>query len=137
MPRLLLLTALACARVPAVGPDRLAAMHQAKDDEAMRACTMLGRFVGSSTQPGEKGLSQARDEARAKVAATGATDFVYDNESVTPDVITVRYAIGIFHGQVLCALGSFVHVFVERTTRKPTPIPPAIREALARIATTS
>jgi len=48
---------------------------------------------------------------------------------------SVRYAIGIFHGQVLCALGSFVHVFVERTTRKPTPIPPAIREALARIAT--
>jgi len=89
MQRLLLLTALACARVPAVAPDRLAAMHQAKDDEAMRACTMLGRFVGSSTQPGEKGLSQARDEARAKVAATGATDFVYDNESVTPDVITV------------------------------------------------
>jgi len=72
MQRLLLLTALACARVPAVAPDRLAAMHQAKDDE-----------------PGEKGLSQARDEARAKVAATGATDFVYDNESVTPDVITV------------------------------------------------
>jgi len=89
MPRLLLLTALACARVPAVGPDRLAAMHQAKDDEAMRACTMLGRFVGSSTQPGEKGLTQARDEARAKVAATGATDFVYDSESVMPDVITV------------------------------------------------
>ena len=89
MRGLLLLTAFTCARVPEVAPDRLAAMHQAKDDEAMRACTMLGRFVGSSTQPGEKGLSQARDEARAKVAATGATDFVYDSESVTPDVITV------------------------------------------------
>ena len=89
MRRLLLLTALACVRVPAVAPDRLAAMHQAKDDEAMRACTMLGRFIGSSTQPGEKGLTQARDEVRAKVAATGATDFVYDSESVMPDVITV------------------------------------------------
>src|SRR5436853_7302196 len=90
MRRLVLFTMLACASVPAVAPDRLAAMHQAKDDEAMRACTMLGRFVGSSTQPGEKGLSQARDEARAKVAATGATDFVYDSESVRPEVIAVR-----------------------------------------------
>src|SRR6266550_3214760 len=89
MRRLLFLTALACVRVPAVAPDRLAAMHQAKDDEAMRACTMLGRFIGSSTQPGEKGLTQARDEARAQVAATGATDFVYDSASVMPDVITV------------------------------------------------
>jgi len=86
---LVLFTMLACASVPAVAPDRLAAIHQAKDDEAMRTCTMLGRFVGSSTQPGEKGLTQARDEARAKVAATGATDFVYDSESVMPDVITV------------------------------------------------
>ena len=37
--------------------------------------------------------------------------------------------------QELCALGTFVHVFVARGTRKPTPIPPAIREALARLAT--
>jgi acyl-CoA thioester hydrolase len=35
----------------------------------------------------------------------------------------------------MCAHGSFVHVFVERATRKPTPIPAAIREALERIAT--
>ena len=47
---------------------------------------------------------------------------------------SVRYAIGIFHGEVLCASGSFVHVFVDRATRRPTPIPPPIREALARIA---
>ena len=46
---------------------------------------------------------------------------------------SVRYAIGIFHGQVLCAQGSFVHVFVDRATRRPTPIPSPIREALARI----
>jgi len=89
MRGLLLLGVLACVTVPAVAPDRVAAMHEAKDDEAMRSCTMLGRFVGSSTQPGEKGLTQARDEARTKVAATGATDFVYDGESVMPDVITV------------------------------------------------
>ena len=49
---------------------------------------------------------------------------------------SVQYAIGIFHGEVLCALGSFVHVFVNRGTRKPTPIPAPIREALSRIAAT-
>ena len=64
-------------------------MRQVKDEEAVRTCTMLGRFIGSSTQAGDKGLAQARDEARAKSAANGATDFFYDNESVTPDVITV------------------------------------------------
>jgi len=81
---------LACLdRVPKVTPERVAAMQQVKDEEAVRTCTLLGRFVGSSTQVGEKGLQQARDEARAKAAATGATEFFYDNESVTPDVITV------------------------------------------------
>ena len=48
---------------------------------------------------------------------------------------SVSYEIGIFRGEDACARGSFVHVFVERATRKPTPIPPAIRAALERIAT--
>ena len=47
---------------------------------------------------------------------------------------SVHYEVGVFRGQDLCALGTFVHVFVARGTRKPTPIPPAIREALARLA---
>jgi acyl-CoA thioester hydrolase len=47
---------------------------------------------------------------------------------------SVTYQIGIFRGEDVCADGSFVHVFVERATRKPTPIPPAIRNALERIA---
>ena len=80
---------LACARVPNVAPDRVAAMREAKDEESVRACTLLGRFVGSSTQAGDKGLDQARSEARAKCAATGATDFLWDSESVMPDVTTV------------------------------------------------
>jgi hypothetical protein len=80
---------LACARVPDVAPERLASMREAKDEEALRTCTLLGRYIGSSTQPGEKGLLQARAEARAKCAATGATDFFYDRESLSPDVITV------------------------------------------------
>jgi len=48
---------------------------------------------------------------------------------------SVTYQIGIFRGEDVCAEGSFVHVFVERATRKPTPIPTAIRNALERIAT--
>jgi hypothetical protein len=85
----LLLTAFMCGRVPKVSPERLAAMREVKDEESVRTCTLLGRFIGSSTQSSDKGLEQARYEARAKCAESGATDFVYVNESVTPDVITV------------------------------------------------
>jgi len=85
----LLLTAFMCGRVPAVSQERLAAMREAKDEESVRTCTLLGRFVGSSSQSSDRGLEQARAEARAKCAATGATDFLYESESVMPDVITV------------------------------------------------
>ena len=64
-------------------------MREAKDEESVRTCTLLGRFVGSSTQSAEKGLEQARAEARAKSAASGATDFLYDSQSLMPDVTTV------------------------------------------------
>jgi len=47
---------------------------------------------------------------------------------------SVQYQIGVFRGELLCALGSFVHVFVDRENRKPVPIPEPIRAALARIA---
>ena len=46
---------------------------------------------------------------------------------------SVRYEIGIFLGEKLCALGSFVHVFVERGTQTAVPIPPRIRSALGRL----
>jgi acyl-CoA thioester hydrolase len=46
---------------------------------------------------------------------------------------SVRYEIGIFKGEKLCALGAFVHVFVDRTTRKPRDIPAPIRKALERL----
>ncbi len=47
----------------------------------------------------------------------------------------VTYGIGIFaEGEDLAAAhGHFVHVFVDRTTRTPRAIPPALREALARL----
>lgn len=47
---------------------------------------------------------------------------------------SVRYEIGIFRGSELLAFGSFVHVFVDRPTRRPTPIPETLRAALQRLA---
>jgi acyl-CoA thioester hydrolase len=46
---------------------------------------------------------------------------------------SVRYEIGIFRGDTLLAVGYFVHVFVDRETRRSTPIPEPIRHALARL----
>lgn len=49
----------------------------------------------------------------------------------------LRWGIGIFRkGQTeSVADGHFVHVFVDRTTRKPVPIPEPMRSALERLAT--
>jgi len=48
---------------------------------------------------------------------------------------SVRYEIGIFRPDLVepAATGYFVHVFVARESRKPTPIPAPIRAALARL----
>ncbi|MFQ6021925.1 MAG: acyl-CoA thioesterase [Acidiferrobacterales bacterium] len=51
---------------------------------------------------------------------------------------SVRYEIGLFsrdHEQAT-AVGYFVHVFVDRNTRKPVPIPPQIRSALEMLLVT-
>ncbi len=47
----------------------------------------------------------------------------------------VTYGIAIFSDteNVAAAHGQFVHVFVDRTTRTPTPIPGGLRAALERI----
>jgi acyl-CoA thioester hydrolase len=61
-----------------------------------------------------------------------------------PDVVTaglrvasvgrssVRYEIGLFRGddEEAAAAGHFVHVYVDRATRRPTPIPERVRAAL-------
>lgn len=49
---------------------------------------------------------------------------------------SVRYEVGIFpQGSEECAaLGTFVHVFVDRGTRRPTPLPDGLRRALAALA---
>ena len=46
---------------------------------------------------------------------------------------SVTYEIAIFKDDTLCAHGRFVHVFVARATRKPTPIPERLRSALERL----
>jgi acyl-CoA thioester hydrolase len=49
---------------------------------------------------------------------------------------SVRYEIGIFRNDEdeTAAKGFFVHVYVDATTRKPTPIPNHVREAMKAIA---
>jgi acyl-CoA thioester hydrolase len=49
---------------------------------------------------------------------------------------SVKYEIGLFggaDGSEPAATGWFVHVFVDRATRRPVPIPEAIRAALAAL----
>lgn len=45
---------------------------------------------------------------------------------------SVRYEIGLFaEGQALTAArGHFIHVYVDRATRRPTALPAALRQAL-------
>jgi len=48
---------------------------------------------------------------------------------------SVRYEIGLFRRgeEEVAASGHFVHVFVDRQTRRPAPIPKPIRNALAKL----
>ena len=50
---------------------------------------------------------------------------------------SVVYRIALFRegSDVPCAVGRFVHVYVDRTTRRPVAIPPAIRNVLERLTT--
>ena len=50
---------------------------------------------------------------------------------------SVRYAVGIFRRgeERAAAEGWFVHVFVDRGTRRPEAVPAGMRDALARLVT--
>jgi acyl-CoA thioester hydrolase len=52
---------------------------------------------------------------------------------------SVRYEIGIFRRDdpAPAAAGHFVHVYVDRGTRRPVPVPDGMRQALARILAAS
>jgi acyl-CoA thioester hydrolase len=45
---------------------------------------------------------------------------------------SVRYEIGLFRGKATqaAAQGHFIHVYVDRTTRRPAPLPEALKRAL-------
>ena len=49
---------------------------------------------------------------------------------------SVRYELGIFRagGEDAVAEGHFVHVYVDRATRRPVPLPAPLRAALEKIA---
>jgi len=46
---------------------------------------------------------------------------------------SVRYEVGLFadESERAAAVGHFVHVYVDRLTRRPVPLPPALLAALA------
>lgn len=48
---------------------------------------------------------------------------------------SVRYEVGIFRNDEsdTAANGHFIHVYVDRATRKPTPLPPPLRAALEKL----
>jgi len=50
---------------------------------------------------------------------------------------SVRYAVGLFNGLApqAAAAGHFVHVYVDRHTRRPVPLPEPLRQALALLQT--
>jgi acyl-CoA thioester hydrolase len=72
----------------------------------------------------------------------------YHRSVAFPDIVTVglrvpriggssvRYEIGVFRNDEddASAEGHFVHVFVERATQRPVPIPDASRAILNRIS---
>jgi len=72
------------------------------------------------------------------LSATSFPDIVYAGIAVERlGRSSVVYQIGLFRNdeQTPCAFGRFVHVYVDRLTRRPVPIPEAIRnvvEALIR-----
>jgi acyl-CoA thioester hydrolase len=48
---------------------------------------------------------------------------------------SVRYAVGIFRGDEdhAAAAGHFVHVYVDRVSRRPRPLPDALRQVLEQL----
>jgi acyl-CoA thioester hydrolase len=89
-------------------------------------------------------LDIARSEIVGIVAETGCR---YHAEITYPDPVTVgiavvhlgrssvRYAAGIFRGEAETASadGHFVHVYCERASMRPVPIPGAIRAEMEKI----
>lgn len=75
------------------------------------------------------------------------TSCQYFSPVIFPDVVTgglrvatlgnssVRYEVGIFCNDeaLTAAKGHFIHVYVDRASRRPAPLPAALRQVLERI----
>lgn len=94
----------------------------------------------------EKGLLDPhRDPIISMVVETGCR---YRGEMAFPDLVTaglaaarignssIRYHIGLFRNEdtAASAEGHFTHVYVDRATRRPVPIPERLRAAFTSIA---
>ena len=93
---------------------------------------------------GEGGLDPHRDRAIGFCVESGCS---FHRGTCFPDRITAglrvtslgrssaRYEIGLFRNDEdeAAASGYFVHVFVDRESEQPTPLPDGIRRALSRI----
>ncbi len=94
----------------------------------------------------ERGVLDIHDgEVVAFVVETGCS---YFRSLAFPDTVqvgvrvaklgnsSVRYEIGLYRNDedTPCAAGHFVHVYVERATNRPVPIPDAARAVLAELA---
>ena len=73
---------LACTP-PAVVP-RTSSLKEV-EEPAVAGCKKLGRFTGNSALSSDAGMEQAREQARAKAAAAGATHVVVGREWQNPD----------------------------------------------------
>lgn len=84
----------------------------------------------------------------ARIGLVVETGCRYFGELAFPDIVTaglrvsrignssVRYEVGLFRNEETSAAveGFFVHVYVDRKTRRPQPLEPALRAALETIA---
>jgi acyl-CoA thioester hydrolase len=94
----------------------------------------------------ERGVLDFR--AGGQVGLVVETGCCYHGEIAFPDTVTagvrvarlgsssVRYEVGLFRNddEAAAAEGFFVHVYVDRLTRRPMPLNPALRAALEGIA---
>ncbi len=86
--------------------------------------------------------------ADAQIGLVVETGCRYHGELAFPDPViagirvarlgqsSVRYEVGLFRGEakIASAEGFFVHVYVDRATRRPSPIAGRLRAKLAEIA---
>ena len=74
--------------------------------------------------------------ARADFPYLHAITTRWDDNDVYGHVNNVRYEPAVFKGgeEEPAATGWFVHVFVDRATRRPVAFPPRLRAALERLA---